>query len=190
MKKPTKISTLILALILCLACLASCGEKKPSEGLEFSPSNDGAGYYVSQLGSCTDSEIVIPSNYNGKLVKGIDDQAFRGCVLITSVVLPEGITFIGEMALSKCTSLTNITIPNSVKKIKAYAFADCSSLEEVVIGKGVSTIGLFAFKDCDALKSITYEGTKAQWEDIQKSSGWDDGTENYTVHCTDGDIAK
>ena len=38
------------------------------------------------------------------------------------------------------------------------------------------------------LTSITFNGTKAQWNAISKGYGWNFYTGNYTVHCTDGDM--
>ncbi len=76
-------------------------------------------------------------------------------------------TSIGDFAFSHCSSLTSITIPNSV-----------------------TSIGDSAFEDCSGLTSITYQGTKAQWEAIAKASSWNSFTGSYTIHCTDGDIAK
>jgi len=41
-----------------------------------------------------------------------------------------------------------------------------------------------------SLESITYTGTKAEWNLIDKGSNWDENTPGYTIHCTDGDIEK
>ena len=87
--------------------------------------------------------------------------------LITDLVIPEGVTSIGNLAFLGCSSLTSITIPNSVTSIGSYAFYNCSNLT-----------------------SITFNGTKAQWNAISKDYGWNYKTGSYTVHCTDGDIPK
>ncbi len=39
-------------------------------------------------------------------------------------------------------------------------------------------------------KSIYFDGTKAQWNAIEKGEGWSYYTGNYTIHCTDGTISK
>lgn len=46
------------------------------------------------------------------------------------------------------------------------------------------------FGGCRSIKTITFRGTKAQWEAIEKGDEWNYGTVGYTVHCTDGDIVK
>ena len=64
------------------------------------------------------------------------------------------------------------------------------TIEEIVIPDTIQIIGLAAFWDCKQLTSIFYQGTIAQWNDIYKESLWDKNTGDYTVYCTDGNIAK
>ena len=54
-------------------------------------------------------------------------------LLITTVIIEEGVTSIGSGAFSGCTSLTNITIPDSVTSIGSGAFSNCTSLTNVNI---------------------------------------------------------
>ncbi len=71
-----------------------CGkEQEASKGLEFTLLDDGT-YKVSGIGSCTDTEIVIPSVYNDKPVTVIGEHAFSGYNL-TSVIIPDTVTDIG-----------------------------------------------------------------------------------------------
>ncbi len=98
-----------------------CGKKKPTEGLEYNLNSDGESSYVRGIGTATETDIVIASEYYGKPV-----------------------TSIGNSAFNRCSSLTN----------------------------------------------ITFKGTKAQWNAIEKNYSWDGYTGNYTVRCTDGYITK
>ncbi len=76
-------------------------------------------------------------------------------VLITDLVIPEGVTSIGDYAFRDCTSLTSVTIPSSVKSIGAQAFCSCSSLTSITIPDRVTSIGDSAFEGCSGLTSIT-----------------------------------
>lgn len=53
-----------------------CGTERASEGLEYSWNSDGTGYTVTGIGTCTDTEIIIPSEYNAKPVTSIGESAF------------------------------------------------------------------------------------------------------------------
>ncbi len=53
--------------------------------------------------------------------------------LVTDLVIPDGVTSIGDYAFSGCSSLTSITIPSSIKSIGRDAFYGCSSLKKVYI---------------------------------------------------------
>ncbi len=63
-------------------------------------------------------------------VKQIKPYAFYNCSL-ESVVLPNGLTTIGESAFSNCQNLMSIVIPNTVSTIGVDAFANCLSLYSV-----------------------------------------------------------
>lgn len=70
------------------------------------------------------------------------------------VVIPDGVTSIGDYAFSRCTSLTNIKIPNSVTSIGDWAFSDCTSLTSITIPNSVTSIGDTAFYKCKNLTSV------------------------------------
>ena len=107
-------------------------------------------------------DVVIPEG-----VTSIGDGAFWGCRSLTSVVIPEGVTSIGASAFSYCSSLTSVVIPEGVTSIGVRALYDCSSLTSVVIPEGVTSIGRQAFYYCQSLTSVvipegvTYIGDSA-----------------------------
>ena len=57
------------------------------------------------------------------------------------VVIPDGVTGIGDHAFCECTSLTSITVPNGVTTIGDYMFHSCKSLTSVTIPDSVTSIG-------------------------------------------------
>lgn len=77
-----------------------------------------------------------------------------------------------------------------VTSIAESAFSHCSNLRRVTIPDSVTSIGESAFNYCDSLTSIIFTGTMAQWNAITKNQLWDTNTGRYTIHCTDGDLAK
>ncbi|WP_304582111.1 leucine-rich repeat domain-containing protein [uncultured Alistipes sp.] len=96
------------------------------------------------------TDLVIPYG-----VTSIGDSAFSGYRKLTSVTIPNSVTSIGANAFYGCSSMTSITIPNSVTSIGNRAFRDCSGLTSITIPDGVTSIGGNAFWGCSGLTSIT-----------------------------------
>lgn len=71
-------------------------------------------------------EVVIPST-----VTTIKNNAFAGCVELTSVVIPSSVTTIGYSAFNSCVSLSSLSIPSSVTSIGDGAFGYCENLKAV-----------------------------------------------------------
>ncbi|MDE5896663.1 MAG: leucine-rich repeat domain-containing protein, partial [Clostridia bacterium] len=97
----------------------------------------------------------------------IGDSAFFRCLLST-VVISDGVTSIGDYAFYYCNGLKSIEIPNSVTSIGNYAFSDCSRLSRLDIPDTVTSIGDYAFYGCSGLAgmlvipdNVTYIGESA-----------------------------
>ena len=105
------------------------------------------------------TNLVIPSTvtYQGTTysVTAILPGAFQHCSSLTSVTIPNSVTYTGESIFYNCSSLTSVTIPNSVTSIKRAAFDGCSSLTSITIPNSVTSIGDVAFYGCSSLTSIT-----------------------------------
>ena len=106
------------------------------------------------------TDLVIPDG-----VTSIGDDAFWNCTSLTSVTIPSSVTSIGDHAFSDCDSLTSVTIPDSVTSIGESAFSFCSGLTSITIGDSVTSIGYDAFYDCEILTSV-YITDIAAWCDI------------------------
>lgn len=114
---------------------------------------------------------------------------------LSDAVIPAdgSVTIIGQGAINKQAKLKTIYIPEGVTEIADWGVYNCAALENITIPSTMKKIGHQAFGSWDSMpkdKNITYNGTMAQWDAMEKNEFWDDGMGNYTVHCTDGDISK
>lgn len=173
-----RILTVILCLWLCLSAV-SCGGVNPfpngsdvesssrreeNDGidnvpqetgtLDYALSNNGEYYTVIGYGTCTQAELTIPKTYENKPVYAIDKEAFLNCTSIKSVVIPEGVTFIGEKAFKGCTSLEMVQMPDGVCEIGNNAFEKCSSLTRIKLPEGLTELGYGAFIGCTNLVQV------------------------------------
>ncbi len=96
------------------------------------------------------TDLVIPNS-----VTFIGKYAFYGYSGLTSIAIPDSVTSIGGGAFYNCSSLSEITIPDSVTSIGVGAFSDCSSLTSITLPDSVTSIGDVAFSSCSSLTSIT-----------------------------------
>ena len=96
-----------------------------------------------------------------------------------------------------------IKIPSSYKDKPVTAIGK-SAFEEgaflftrlngITIPDSVTSIGDSAFSGCTKLTEINFNGTKEQWEAIDKGENWDlemgifNGVGRYFIHCADGEI--
>ena len=96
---------------------------------------------------------------DGKTVIGVKQRD------VTHIIIPNGVTEIGEGAFRWCSSLQSIDIPNSVTAIGESAFHGCKSLQSIDIPNSVTAIGKYAFWGCTSLQSIHLHWN--QLDDIQ-----------------------
>ncbi len=85
-----------------------------------------------------------------------------GILIIPDSVENNGITCpvknISQYAFYECVSLTSVTIPNTVTYIGDGVFYNCSGLLSVIIGNSVTTISPSTFGGCNNLISIQFRG--------------------------------
>ena len=115
-----------------------------------------------------DYGVVIPDG-----VTTIGEAAFECCDWLESVEIPESVTAIGYAAFAGCWSLTSIEIPRGVTTIGNSAFSECTSLMSVEIPESVTAIGNSAFYRCESLTSIEIPRgvTKIKYETFSGCTG-------------------
>ncbi|MBO5715961.1 MAG: leucine-rich repeat protein [Clostridia bacterium] len=112
-------------------------------------------------------KIDIPDCYGNVKVAKIHEGAFDNQKYLKEVQLPQTIDTVEENTFRNNYSLQIVVIPENIKCIKRNAFFGCTSLGAII-----------------------YYGTKAQWSEMKRVSGWDRKTGNYKIICTDGTLIK
>ena len=87
-------------------------------------------------------------------VTKIEDEVFKGCDKLQSVIIPDTVTEIGKSAFENCKSLEKINISETVTKIGDRAFFGCELLKDVILTNSITDIGKGAFLCCSSLISI------------------------------------
>ena len=89
---------------------------------------------------------------------------------------------IGMEAFKYCISLTSIELPNSVTSIEGDAFYGCSSLMSITLAENITSIGLYAFTNCN-ISSINFKGSMNTW--CNKEWSPSQVSKNYTLYIND-----
>lgn len=97
----------------------------------------------------------ITSVVIGNGVTSIGDYAFEDCSALKMLDIPQSVTEIGSKAFLGCSALTSLALPQTVNRIGNTAFQGCSNLETINIPSGVKLIEHDIFHGCEKLKDVT-----------------------------------
>ncbi len=109
-------------------------------------------------------------------------EAFSGCDGLTSVMIPKGVTSIGNRAFG-CSSLTSVTIPEGVTSIGDSAFEGCSSLTSVTIPEGVTSIGDSAFYGCRRPDGYLLHRRRKRMDRDKNRARWSTVRGDHPLRC-------
>ena len=77
--------------------------------------------------------------------RGIRGDAFRGCVRLTRVTIPDSVTGIGRSAFAWCSGLTSVTIGSGVTSIGKDAYNGCGRITNILFEGNAPTVESGAF---------------------------------------------
>lgn len=95
-------------------------------------------------------------------ITSIGEYAFYGCRNMKNASLPEGLVEIKKDGFGFCGNLADITFPVELERIGDYAFSTCNGLTDVRLPSHLKIIGASAFGSCANLKEITIPESVAE----------------------------
>lgn len=159
--------------------------------------------------NCSDLETVVISA-NSSLTT-IGNNAFSGCSSLASIYLPAGVVTIGDNAFNNCGALAEFTvaaentayraenghlieratntlirgghnavIPEGVTSVAQAAFRRTIGITELYIPTSVESIGNYFIAD-STIRTVLYQGTEAEWNEIEMSDMWNYGNRDAAV---------
>lgn len=112
-----------------------------SEGLEYKLNANRLSYSVTGIGTCADTNLVIPNRYNDLPITDIADNAFAWNSSIETVIIGDNISTIGSAAF-QYSCIKQLTIGDSVRHIVSDAFLSTGSLKDIYIKQDEGTSNL------------------------------------------------
>ena len=113
------------------------------------------GYTVTAIGSHAFDLCYITSVNLPATLTTIDERAFKECKRLKTVVIPEGVTYIGKGAFLECDSIVTLSLPQTLTLIDQNAFDGNKSVTSLTIPASVDSIGYAALMRMESLKTLT-----------------------------------
>ncbi len=100
-------------------------------------------------------ELVVPSNYNGKVITAVGADLLSYRVMREKIVFEDGIKTIEPETIKNVSFLEEVVLPDTLEEIPDRLFYECRSLKTVTGGRNIKAIGRNAFYYCNSL--VNYE---------------------------------
>ena len=167
-----KLSSLILALSIIAGIFAMCGVSAFAE-------DDILNYLTYEIvdgevtiTDCAESisgDVILPDTIDGYPVKTLGNYAFRDCVNLISITIPDSVTKIGFGVFTYCNSLERINVNENnanyscdeygvlfdKKKTELMQYPVGNSRTEYIMPESLKTISRYSFYDCDNIANIS-----------------------------------
>ena len=98
--------------------------------------------------------------------------AFYGHSNLTSIALPDTVSFVNSKTFHSCANLSSISLPSHLSATGSYLFKNCVSLSSIDFPASVEEIGKNSFTNCPSLEYAYFEGKTFSQVSAMKSSFW------------------
>lgn len=178
MKKAKRGFAFILSIFLLVGCVEPAASAAAFSQLK--SSGEPVVYGISQSGTCgetatwelSDEGVLTISGSGAISDTGEHDMPWKDLRNdITSIVIDEGITRIGNWVFHSCTEAISVSLPSTLKEIGEQSFRSCSKITQVMLPSGLESIGGGAFYYCDSLTSLTIPSGVENFTDAFGFSG-------------------
>lgn len=133
------------------------------------------GSITSVLPSAYAGELTVPAKvkHNNKIyqVTGISRKAFSNAVELTGIVLPSGLSSIGDFAFEGCSKLQKIVFPGNRVQFGEGVFFRCPAISQVTLGSDWTDINLKMFRWSNQLTSITIPAKLTSLQNLKSLKG-------------------
>lgn len=112
-------------------------------------------YRVTEIGPMAfQGRSDMESIYIPEGIVKVAESAFRYDSLMTTISIPESVTFIGQRAFANMVSLKVVKLPSGLKRLESESFFECNNLQRINIPSGVEFIGRDCFVSCWNLTDV------------------------------------
>lgn len=126
--------------------------------------------------------FTIPSN-----ITKINWEAFAFSDL-QNIVIPSSVKYIEPQAFEACYDLRHVVFDEGCKIIDTFCFTSCDSLKSIVLPSTLTKIGGGIFSGCSDSLTITFTGTKEEWNKIVQHNHTFSGCNVGYVSCANGTV--
>ena len=137
----------------------------------------GNAYTVTGMGTCTDTDVVIPSTYNDLPVTSIGERAFYGCTGLTNIKIPDNVTSISGEAFYGI-NFEEFKLPSKIKTL-GNNIINSSKVKSIFIPKTVTSMSN-AFSSLSNLEEVEFE--IGDNETIININIWPNFADNFNVY--------